>query len=73
MLVIGPVLSRNSGYAFDSWSPGCGLRRGYTYNRIEDAYYARKREIKEHDRGNGEPTVTCSTFDDFERSTRFGL
>ena len=70
LVVIGPVLGRDSGYAFDCWSPGRGLRHGYIYHRVEDAWYARKREIKEHDRGNHEQTVTCSTVDEFMRSTR---
>ena len=41
-VVIGPVLTRAGGYAFDAWTPESGLSRGYVYRRIEDAYYARK-------------------------------
>ena len=68
-VVIGPVLSRDRGYAFDSWSPAYGLRRGYLYNRIEDACYARRFEIRQHDCRNYEQTVTCETVDDFVQST----
>ena len=42
--VIGPILTRDGGYAFDSWTPEEGLSRGYAYRRIEDAHYARKAE-----------------------------
>ena len=40
--VLGPVVTRDGGFAFDSWTPDRGLSRGYSYRRIEDAHYARK-------------------------------
>jgi hypothetical protein len=49
--VIGPILTRDGGYAFDSWTPEEGLSRGYAYRRIEDAHYARKAEIRSRTRG----------------------
>jgi hypothetical protein len=36
--VIGPVLTRTGGYAFDVWTPEQGLSPGHVYSRIEDAY-----------------------------------
>jgi hypothetical protein len=45
-IVLGPVLTRKGGYAFDCWTPEEGLSRGYTYGRIEDAHYARNVEIR---------------------------
>jgi hypothetical protein len=45
-IILGLVLRREGGYAFDAWTPGNGLSRGYVYRRIEDAYYARKAEIR---------------------------
>jgi hypothetical protein len=45
-LVIGPVLTRTGGYAFDVWTPEQGLSRGYVYRRVEDAYHARKAELR---------------------------
>jgi hypothetical protein len=39
-IVVGPVLTRKGGYAFDCWTPEGGLSRGYAYGRIEDAHYA---------------------------------
>ena len=65
-LVIGPVLTRNGGFAFDCWAPEDGLKSGYVYRRVEDARYARNYEIKVHCNGTG--TVACSTVDEFERS-----
>ncbi len=65
MSVIGPILTRHGGYAFDTWEPGVGLTRGIGYRRIGDAYYARNALI--NDRGpeaTGRPIV-CSTLDEF--------
>jgi hypothetical protein len=44
-IVVGPVLMRKGGYAFDCWTPEQGLTLGYTYGRVEDAHYARNVEI----------------------------
>ena len=40
--VVGPVVvTRDGGFGFDLWTPEEGLSRGFSYRRIEDAYYAR--------------------------------
>ena len=68
-IVVGPVLTREGGYAFDSWTPEDGLSRGYIYRRIDDAYYARNVEIRCRNKEYASHTVACSTVDDFVRST----
>jgi hypothetical protein len=68
-VIIGPVLTRAGGYAFDAWTPEQGLRRGYVYPRIEDAHYARKVELRSSDTGHAGRTVACSTVDEFARAT----
>ena len=68
-IVLGPVLARNGGYAFDCWTPEEGLSRGYTYGRIEDAHYARKVEIRSCNKGIPDQTIACNTVDDFARLT----
>jgi hypothetical protein len=40
--VVGPVLTKPGGYAFDIWTVEYGVSHGYVYRRIEDAVYARK-------------------------------
>jgi hypothetical protein len=45
-VVVGPVLAKLGGYAFDSWGVEEGVSLGYVYRRIEDAYYARNALIK---------------------------
>jgi hypothetical protein len=39
-VVVGPVLQRPGGYAFDTWTPEDGLSLGCVYPRIEDANQA---------------------------------
>ena len=63
--VVGPVVTREGGYAFDSWTPEEGLNRGYSYRRIEDAHYARKVEIRSRAQGFAGPMVACSTIEEF--------
>ena len=63
-MILGPVLIREGGYAFDAWTPENRLRRGYVYRRIQDAHYARKAEIKFRARSVANPMIACSTFDE---------
>ena len=64
-VVVGPIVTRDGGFAFDSWTPDQGLSRGYSYRRIEDAHYARKVEIRSRARTFADPMVACSTLDEF--------
>ena len=44
--VVGPILARASGYAFDTWEPGQGLSAGFVYRRFDDARYARSAMLR---------------------------
>jgi hypothetical protein len=68
-IVVGPVLTRKGGYAFDCWTPEEGLNLGYTYRRVEDAHYARNVEIRTSKKVYSDHTIICSTVDDFVRLT----
>jgi hypothetical protein len=68
-IVVGPVLARKGGYAFDCWTPQHGLSRGYAYGRIEDAHYARNVEIRSRKKGYSGHMIACNTVDDFVRLT----
>ena len=63
--VLGPILMKEGGYAFDLWTPEEGLSRGYAYRRVEDAHYARNTEIRSRRRGRPGLTLTCETLDEF--------
>jgi hypothetical protein len=64
-IVIGPVLRRPDGYAFDTWTAGNGVDRSYPYHQIEHAYYARNVEIKASAHGRASAVVVCQTLDEF--------
>jgi len=68
-IIVGPVLTRKGGYAFDCWTPEGGLSRGYAYGRIEDAHYARNVEIRSRKKGYSGHMIACNTVDDFVRLT----
>ena len=68
-IVLGPVIARKGGYAFDCWTPEKGLSRGYTYLRIEDVHYARNVEIRSCNKGSSDQAIACSTVDDFVQLT----
>jgi hypothetical protein len=67
-VILGPVLTRAGGYAFDAWTPEGGLRRGYVYRRIEDAYYARNAEIRVPGKQDTLRILACGTVDEFLQS-----
>ena len=64
-IVIGPVLRRADRYRFDTWTAGKGVTRGYPYRRIEDAYYARRADIKASAQGRALAAIVCQTLDEF--------
>src|SRR5260370_22126049 len=66
-IVLGPVLTRNGGYAFDCWTPEEGLSRGDTYGRIEDAHYARKVQIRSRHNRRSDQTIGSSTVHQIAR------
>ena len=64
-VVIGPILKRAGGYAFDTWDAHEGINYGFAYHRIEDAIYARKATIKDAAQ-DGEPSaLLCQTIEEF--------
>jgi hypothetical protein len=67
-IVVGPVVTRKGGYAFDCWTSEQGLSLGYTYGRVEDAHYARKAEITSRKNGCSDK-IACSTVDSFVQFT----
>jgi hypothetical protein len=68
-IILGPVLTRQGGYAFDAWTPENRLRQGYIYRRIDDAHYARKAELTCPGDSHAGPIVACNTVDEFARAT----
>jgi hypothetical protein len=65
MMIIGPVLTQQGGYAFDIWTETKGRKPGFTYRRIADAYYARNHEIAEWMSTDGFDPIICNTLAEF--------
>ena len=64
--VIGPVLVKEGGYAFDVWTQERGLKGSFRYPRAEDAYYARRVEIRVFAKPDLGAAVSCETVDEFQ-------
>ena len=64
--VVGPVLIKDGGYAFDVWTPERGLSCSFRYPRAEDAYYARRVEIRYFAKPHVGAAVSCDTVDEFQ-------
>jgi hypothetical protein len=69
-VVIGPVVTREGGYAFDLWTPESGVARGFRYRLVEDARYARKYEIKSQRPELAGSLTACATLDEFTAALR---
>jgi len=65
MVIVGPVLTQQGGYAFDVWTATRGHQPGFPYRRIDDAYYARRFEIEGEPRRSSLGAVICNTVTDF--------
>jgi len=63
--VFGPIVTRDGGYAFDSWTPEQGLSRGYSHRRIEAAHHARKVRTTPRPGRSAGRMVACRTIDKF--------
>jgi len=65
---VGPVVTRDGGYAFDLWTPDGGVSHSFCYGRVEDAHYARRFEMK-----SLADKIDCATFDQFRRFADHGV
>lgn len=71
-IVIGPVLTREGGYAFDLWTPEEGLSAGYVYRCINDAHHARNVEIGSYNKeGQLSHAIVCGTVEQFMQTICF--
>ena len=69
-MIIGPILNRSGGYRFDIWTAAKGVSLGYTYRRIEDAYYDRKLTLAAPRRSPTLTTIACETIDAFKNEVQ---
>jgi hypothetical protein len=66
-LLIGPLLERNGGYSYDTFTQRDGLRSSFRYLRIDAARYDQRALIAEAQRDPRLEIRICETQAEFER------
>ncbi|HZS81565.1 MAG TPA: hypothetical protein VFA50_01740 [Stellaceae bacterium] len=66
-VLVGPVVARDGGFAFDTFSPTEGLKRGFPYRRIDQANYDRKATLHGFHLPLGFVMMACETAADFAK------
>jgi hypothetical protein len=65
-LLVSPVLTRDGGFAFDTFTTTSGLCRGFVYRRVEHADRDRKATLRgQHHPRRIVTVVDCATLVDF--------
>jgi hypothetical protein len=64
-IFVGPIVRRQGGFAFDTFSPIEGLRTSFAYRCVEQADYDRKTTLRSA--AQGALLIACETIADFQR------
>lgn len=67
-LYIGPLIARNGGYGYDTFSQAEGLRGSFRYRRIDEARHDRRAMIAESRLLPHLRVHVCETLPEFERA-----
>lgn len=65
-LFIGPVIERNGGYCYETFTRSDGLRTSFRYGRVEEARYDRRVLTAEHAANPRYRIHECETLAEFE-------
>jgi hypothetical protein len=66
-ILLSPIVSRNDGFAFDTFTTAEGLKLGFAYRRVEQANYDRKTTLQGLPRAKGFAAIACETLGEFRR------
>jgi hypothetical protein len=66
-LLIGPLLERNGGYSYDTFTRAEGLRRSFRYPRVDAARYDQRALAAEARRDPRYKVRICETQSEFEQ------
>ena len=69
-LLIGPLLERNGGYSYDTFTRAEGLRRSFRYPRVDAARYDQRALVAEARRDPRWKVRICETQSEFEQLVR---
>jgi hypothetical protein len=67
-LFIGPVIARDGGYCYDTFTPCDGLRTSFRYRRVEEARHDRRVLIAEYASNPRYRIRECETLAEFENA-----
>jgi hypothetical protein len=66
-MLVGPLLERNGGYGYDTFTAADGLRSSFRYLRLDAARYDQRALITEARRDPRYNVRNCETQTEFER------
>jgi hypothetical protein len=66
-LLIGPLLERDGGYSYDTFTRAEGLRRSFRYPRVDAARYDQRALLAEARRDSRCKVHICETQSEFEQ------
>ena len=66
-LLIGPLIERNGGYSYDTFTQSEGLRSSFRYPRLDAARYDQRALIAEAKRDSRLTVRMCETQTEFEQ------
>ena len=69
-LLIGPLLERDGGYSYDTFTRAEGLRRSFRYSRVDAARYDQRALVAEARRDSRCNVRICETQSEFEQLVR---
>jgi hypothetical protein len=67
-LLIGPLLERNGGYGYDTFTLTEGLRSSFRYRRVEEARYDQRALIAESEHDPRCNIRMCETLSEFKQA-----
>jgi hypothetical protein len=69
-MLIGPLIQRNGGYSYDTFTLEEGLRSSFRYLRLEAARYDQRALIAETSRDSECTICVCETQAEFEQRVK---
>jgi hypothetical protein len=67
-LLIGPIIGRNGGYCYETFTLSDGIRSSFRYPRVEEARYDRRVLIAESAANQRCVVHECETLGEFEEA-----
>jgi hypothetical protein len=72
-LLIGPLIERNGGYSYDTFTLGEGLRSSFRYPRLDAARYDQRALVTEAKRDSRLSVHVCETQLEFQQLVESAL